>query len=142
MKLAINRDTLKGFDLDSSEIADLVDTLRGDDTDDFSVGDHRFIRSDEIDRIMAEELESDLYCLGCCTDWFIADITGLDLQTVQDAHKAESFELLGALMAKQIDEVQSSMVSHDGYGHHFNHYDGNEEEIKLAGVDYYVFRTN
>ena len=41
-------------------------------------------------------------------------------------------------MAKEIDEVQGKMVSYDGYGHHFSHYDGSEIEI----TDYYVFRVN
>lgn len=30
----------------------------------------------------------------------------------------------------------------DGYGHHFNHYDGNELECTFDEVDYYIFRTN
>jgi len=30
-------------------------------------------------------------------------------------------------------------VSADGYGHHFNGYDGSEEEINLLGTDYIVF---
>lgn len=30
----------------------------------------------------------------------------------------------------------------DGYGHHFSSYDGSEEEARLLGEDWYIFRTN
>ncbi len=59
---------------------------------------------------MKDELLSDLYVLGCCTPWFISEITDLDVDEIEKAQKNESFELLGALMAKQIDEVQSKMA--------------------------------
>lgn len=30
----------------------------------------------------------------------------------------------------------------DGYGHHFSHYDGSEEEYTFDGDTYYIFRIN
>ena len=54
--------------------------------------------------------------------------------------KAEAFEGLGALLAQHIDEVQEDMVRYDGYGHHFNHWNGSEMEITLNGELYHVFR--
>jgi len=30
----------------------------------------------------------------------------------------------------------------DGYGHHFSHYDGSEDECTFNGDTYYIFRTN
>ena len=106
--------------------------------DDFEVGNYRFIKSEAIDEIMQEELLSDLYVLGGCTPWFIAEITGLDTDAIEKAQAKDSYEVLGALLAKDIETVQSKMVQYDSYGHHFNHYDGNEIEWN----DYYIFRTN
>ena len=105
---------------------------------DFEVENYRFIHSDEIDRIQKDELLSDTYILGCFSDWFIADITGLDFNVVTKAQKNENYELLGELMAKEIDEVQEAYSCSDGYGHHFAHYDGCENEIN----NYYYFRVN
>lgn len=36
-------------------------------------------------------------------------------------------------------EFAQAYSSVDGYGHHFNSYDGNEEEITINGNDYIVF---
>lgn len=128
-----------GFD--RSEAAEAMEKLR-DGEKDFAVeaggGEYRFILEREIDEIQKEELLSDEYVLGCFTPWFIADVTGLDTCDVEKAQKSENFELLGALMAKNIDEVQKQYSSADGYGHHFSGYDGSEVELG----DYYVFRTN
>ena len=121
------------FDL--SERREIIESM---DQDDFHVGDYRFINMDEIDAIQRDELSSDTYMLGCFTAWFISDITGLDLDVVEKAQKDESFELLGALMEKEIDKVQEQYSSMDGYGQHFNHYDGNQDEIG----NFYMFRTN
>ncbi len=122
---------------DKDYIREIIESMANDE-DDFYVNDYRFISKDAIDEIMVDELLSDEYFLGCCSAWFIADMTDLDISDVEKAQKDENFTLLGCLMAKNIKEVQEEMVSLDGYGHHFNHYDGNEEEIG----NYYVFRSN
>ena len=44
--------------------------------DDFEVDNYRFIREDEIDAIMRDELASDAYMLGCFNAWFLADVLG------------------------------------------------------------------
>lgn len=105
---------------------------------DFEIGNYRFISKNDIDEIMKDELSSDTYMLGCFTAWFISDITGLDYNTVEKAQKNESYELLGELMLKNIDDVVDKYISYDGYGHHFSHYDGSEAEIE----NYYIFRIN
>jgi len=109
-----------------------------DDESDFEVADYRFIHRNFIDEVMKDELLSDTYILGCCNSWFIAEIIDLDCDIIEKAQKDENFTLLGELMAKNIEEVQEKMVSYDGYGHHFGHYDGNENEVE----DYYYFRVN
>jgi hypothetical protein len=129
-----------GVSFDSTSAVEVLNGL--DDGDEFSVevdgGDYRLIREGDIDKIMEDELDDDHYMLGCCSAWFIADITGLTTEDVEKAQKADSMKVLGALMAKDLELVQQRMASEDGYGHYFNHYDGNEYE---AG-GWYIFRTN
>lgn len=108
-----------------------------DEECDFEVGNYRFISSAVIDDILKEELLQYEYALGCFSDWFIADVTGLNLDTVQKNQKSKNYELLGALMAKSIDEVVSKYVSSDSYGNHFASYDSDEHELSNG---YYFFR--
>jgi len=107
---------------------------------DFEVDNYRFIHENDIDEIQRNELESDPYMLGCFNAWFLADILGTDTDTIEAMQKAEAFEGLGKLIISQglVDSLQSAYANADGYGHHFNHYDGCEDQIG----DYYVFRTN
>jgi hypothetical protein len=124
-----------GFDIDERrEISEAIDNGE----DDFEVGRYRFISSGAIDSILKDELLSDKYVLGCFQAWFIADITGLDIDVIEKAQENDSMELIGALMEQHIDEVVDGVVSGDGYGLHFAGYDGNANE--RAG--YYFFRVN
>ena len=108
---------------------------------DFWIGDVRFIKYSEIDKILAEELENDPYILGCFTAWFIADSTDLDLEVIEALQEAEAYEALGKLIIKSCNMVDFAQdyASADGYGHHFNIYDGGEEELTVNGVTYLVF---
>lgn len=112
-----------------------------DGDSDFEVGNVRFIADSKIDEIQAAELSSDMYCLGCFNDWFIADILGIDVDVIQAMQKAEAFEAIGKLIMSlgKLEELQESYVSADGYGHHFNHYDGNDEEITVDGRLFHAF---
>ena len=136
--LRIVKELSNELDLDFRELAKQVI----DKSDDFELDNYRFIKSSEIDTIQQDELKNDLYILGCFTDWFIADNTNLSLKVVQALQKAEAFEELGELMVDDIETIQEEYARLDGYGHHFNHYDGNEWEVNLNGIDYYYFRTN
>lgn len=113
-----------------------------DEEIDFEVDNYRFIAADEIDEIQQNELGSDLYMLGCFTAEFIADNTSLSYNVVKALQKAEAFEELGELMVDHIEDLQSEYARLDGYGHHFAHYDHNENEIELNGINYYYFRVN
>jgi len=128
-------------DLDSTpDWRDVIGHIESGD-DDFEVGNVRFIKADAIDKIQQEEMENDLYILGCFNAWFIADAIGIDTDVIEAMQKAEAFEAIGKLIISlgKLEEMQASYASADGYGHHFNHYDGNEEEIEIEGVSYYVF---
>ena len=141
MKLSQLRDVKNlsnELDIDFKELTEQII----DELDNFEIGNYRFIKVSEIDIIQQNELKSDLYILGCFTDWFIADNTNLSLKVIQALQKAEAFEELGELMLDDIETLQSEYSRLDGYGHHFGRYDGNEYEITLNDVEYYYFKVN
>lgn len=123
--------------LDRSECVEVMQGMQ-DEKEDFEAANFRFIHKDEIDKIQQEELLSDEYTLGAFTPWFIADILEIPTEEVERIQKADGYTALGILMSKKIEEVQQEYLRHDGYGHHFGHYDGNEYEIG----DYFAFRIN
>jgi len=108
---------------------------------DFTVDNVRFINSDDIDRIQYDELSNDEYVLGCFNAWFLSDVTGIDQDVFEAMQKAEAFEAIGKLVISmgKLDELQQTYARWDGYGHHFNAYDGNEEELSVDGRMFHVF---
>ena len=109
----------------------------------------RLIDAECIDKILAKELESDSYILGCFSADAIADATGWPVELIQAAQKGEAFSEIGdAMTTDQIEKLAEIYAAADGYGHHFAQYDGEEHEIITrdsagAAADlYYLFRTN
>ncbi len=109
--------------------------------DDFEIDNVRFIKADCIDKIQQDEMKSDLYCLGCFNSWFISDCIDIDRDVIEAMQKAEAYEAIGKLIISlgKLEEMQEEYARLDGYGHHFNRYDGNEETITVNNVEYYVF---
>lgn len=110
-----------------------------DGNDDFEVNNVRFISDDSIDSIQQNELSSDLYCLGCFNADFLAGYLPIDAEDIKNIQDAGAFEAIGKMVLQVIGEVQKGYASTDGYGHHFNHYDFNEDEIFINGNLYHVF---
>ena len=134
--------TLKTFcnDLFSQPCFKEVITLAVEDKeDDFEVNNVRFISSDSIDKIQQDELQSDLYCLGCFNASFLASVTGWPMALIEAAQKGEAFEELGEVLVEYIEEIQEEYSRLDGYGHHFNGYDFSEDTIEIDGTEYFVF---
>lgn len=134
---------LKSFcdNLDSApEWREVLENILSEETD-FEVSGVRFIDASEIDRIQCEELWDDEYILGCFNSWFLSDVLGIDQDVIEAMQKAEAFEAIGKLIKSldKLTELQGAYVGADGYGHHFNHYDGGEEELHINGNSYYVF---
>lgn len=127
--------------LDSSP--DWKDVLQNmlDAEDDFEVNNVRFISEDNIDEILADELENDEYCLGCFSTWTLSVATGISSSVFEALQKAEAHAAIGKLVIDldKVSDLAQILVQHDGYGHHFNHHDFGEEEIIFNGVNYYVF---
>jgi hypothetical protein len=113
-------------------------------TNDFEVDDYRFILRSDIDQIQCDELKGDLYILGCFNAWFLADVLDIDCDVIEAMQEAEAYEAIGKLIISmdKLSELQQEYSSADGYGHHFNHYDGNEYELDINGFDYLVFQIN
>ena len=110
---------------------------------DFWVDNVRYIHSDAISEVLADELSSDLYILGCFNANFLASVCDIDIEVVQALQEAEAFEALGKLVLPHINEIANEYACIDGYGHHFNSYDFGEEELTVIvnGITetYHVF---
>ena len=111
-----------GCETYKGEMQDLVEALNTET--DFHINidgnEYRFIDADVIDEIAVEEIKEvvqDCYLNGTDLDklWWIE----IDWEKTAD-----------------------NCISADGYGHHFSHYDGSEEEAVLLGSNWYIFRTN
>lgn len=121
---------------DWREVVSYIDAREND----FEVDGVRFIEDEDIKSILEDELSSHEYILGSFCPWAIADATGWPLFLVEIAQELEKYEDLGKEMTgEHIAELASILVSHDGYGHHFNRYDGSEEEIQIGDSFYHVF---
>jgi hypothetical protein len=112
-----------------------------DDENDFTVDNVRFIKADEIDSVLADELSGDAYVLGCFNASFISDVTGWPIALIEAAQKGDAHDALGQAIINEgyCESLAEAYASADGYGHHFNSYDSGEDEQKLNGVNYYIF---
>ena len=121
--------------------ADVANNFDNDFNVDFDGREYRIIKNDDILDTMKDELSSDTYVLGCGSDWFMSDVTGIPVDAIRKIQDADAFEALGIIIANN-DEMLTAfaegVISHDGAGHHFATYDGMEEE---AG-EYTVFCVN
>jgi hypothetical protein len=112
--------------------------------DDFEVNNVRFIKNSAILSVMTNEIFSDDYVLGCFNASFIADNSSLNYALVKACQDAEAYQAIGqALNETMIDSEKESFCEEyarlDSYGHHFNHYDSNSEELTVEGILYHVF---
>ncbi len=111
-----------------------------DGDDDFEVDSVRFIETESIDEILADEIGSDTYTLGCFTASAISEATGWPVALIKAAQKGEEFEEIGdAMTREQIEALSEIYARHDGYGHHFNSYDFSESELHAGDRLYHVF---
>jgi len=108
---------------------------------DFYIDNVRFIADSVIDETLEDELKSDLYVLGCFNASFLCDYCGLSINAIEALQKAEAFEALGEIIleAGQTLELAQDYARLDGYGHHFNGYDFDEQELSYNGEWWHVF---
>lgn len=117
-----------------------IDTLENTSPRDWQGNQTRVIHESDIENVLREELESDPYILGCFNAQFITKHSNLPLKIVETLQSAEKFEALGQHLidADCVRDMAQGYACADGYGHHFNHYDGSEERLGA----WYVFRIN
>lgn len=141
IKLSEIRNLKNTFDFDSSELLQVIENIVNGESD-FEESEVRFILESDIDHVQAEELQNDLYILGCFNASFIADQCNWPIELVQAAQDGNAFEALGKAIADNCNMVEFAMAysSADGYGHHFNGYDGESEELTINDNDYIVFK--
>ena len=139
---------IESIECDLTAIKEVIREVTSNIDEDFNVDvngtEYRVINESEIDSIMCDELENDLYILGCFNDWFLSNVLEIDVDVIRAMQEAEAFEALGKLILSmnKLAELQSEYVSADGYGHHFNSYDGNEwNTASVEGNSYYIFRV-
>ena len=123
------------LDLNTDEIAEVLEKIESEDDTDFVVSGARIIHKDFIDKIQQDELCSDLYILGCFNASFLAEYLPISRQAIEAIQKADAYEALGEIVQEYIEEIQAGYAAADGYGHHFNGYDFSEEETD----HYYIF---
>ena len=126
---------VKALDVDLREALTEMDQ----ESSDFEVEGYRFIHEDDIDKIMQDELSGDEYVLGCFNGWVLSNVLDVDVDVIRAMQEAEAYEAIGKLVLSldKLEELQQEYVSADGYGHHFNHWDGSTDTIG----EYYVFRV-
>ena len=123
---------------------EIVEAVNNDESD-FEVNNVRFIKDSEILSVMSEEIfDGDDYVLGCFNANFIAENSDLNYELVEACQNAEAYEAIGKALNATLDQDEKESFCEeyagaDGYGHHFNHYDGNSEELTIDGVLYHVF---
>ena len=130
---------LKAEGFDVGERREIIELLPDDD---ITIGNYRFVAESAIDDILANELESDPYVLGCFNAYFITSHSTLDCEIVEALQAGDKYEALGNHLINNdcVKAMAQDYASADGYGHHFSQYDGSEVELELDSKDYYMFR--
>ena len=116
---------------------DVADNFDNDFNVDFDGRDYRIVSNDDILDIMKDELASDEYVLGCGSDWFMSDVTGIPVDAIRKIQKADAYEALGIIIANKdvmLTAFAEGIISHDGAGHHFSCYDFSETEAGESTV--------
>lgn len=123
-------------DLNTDDLLEVTERMNDGEAD-ITVEGVRIIHQDEIDTVMAAEIGGDNYAMGCFNSWFLSDLLELPLEVIEALQLGGSHEVIGQMIVDKdlIDELVSEYVQYDGYGHHFNGYNGSELEVGK----YYVF---
>lgn len=120
---------------------DVADNFDNDFYVDFDGREYRVLNNDDILDIRKDELSSDTYVLGCGSDWFMSDVTGIPVDAIRKIQNSDTSEALGIIIANN-DEMLTAfaegIVLHVGAGHHFSGYDFSE----TAAGEYTVFCVN
>lgn len=133
IKLSLARELKSEFDSDWREIAENMIS----DDEDFTVGRYRFINTDSIDEIYADELENDPETSGACAAWCIAEATEWPEAVIEAAQNGGGeAAIIESMTRDQLITLAESLSGYESYGPHFARYDG--EEMQFG--NWYAFR--
>lgn len=127
-----------------ASVSQLLSDIESELCNDFEIcyesHEYRVIKTDDIPEIMADELSSNEYILGCFNAWFLAGILDISQDVIEAMQQSEAFEAVGKLIIDlgKLGELVEGYISADGAGHHFSCYDFSEEETG----EYTVFCVN
>ncbi len=114
-----------------------------DAKDDFEVDNVRFISEDSIDKnLNGSSRKRWILSSRYFSTWALSNATGISSEVFEAMQKVEAYEAIGKLVIDldKVSDLAQILVKYDGYGHHFNNHDGNEEEITFNGVKSLRFR--
>lgn len=114
--------------------------------------DYLVLTDAEADARAREHIERDLWAFQpgfilshCSTydrmSYWEYDSAKEALQKIQ-GHFAEGINELVRAMIENVDEFVDDAICEDGRGHFISYYDGRENEERVKGVTYYIYRTN
>lgn len=119
----------------ADDLDQVINTLEGEG--DGQTEHARFIHEDVIDNVMQEELKGDPYVLGCFNAAFVSRVTGWPVALIEAAQQGEAYGPLGETLINEnyVESLAKEYALADGYGHHFNSWDGSEDYED----DFYIF---
>lgn len=123
-----------------------ITTVRGitkDELEDYlNDDDYQIMTDDEADETCKEYIEQSLWAFNAS---FLSYETDLPIEVYEalQGQCESSNEAVAALVEKTcgIDSLVDSAISADGRGHFLSSYDGQELEVSINGVNYYIYRN-
>lgn len=131
-----------------------MEDINQDTEDQFSIGNAEYLvlTDKEADEHAREDIERNVWAfmpnfiLSHCSTYekmsnWEYDAAKEALEKIQ-AHFAEGINELIKAMIPDMDEFVDDAICADGRGHFISMYDGRENEEKVNGKTYYIYRTN
>ncbi len=98
----------------------------------------------EADKRTAEYIKDSVWAFNAS---FIANHSRMDydstitvVKALQDKCESANEPIKGLI--KNMNKFVSDAIRDDGRGHFLNHYDGNEDDVKLGNTNYFIYRIN
>ncbi|WP_422023376.1 hypothetical protein [Pyruvatibacter mobilis] len=108
-----------------------VAELMANGTDFFAAAGDYWLLEEKAVEVLAEQLEGDPYVLGCFHAEFLADVTGWPSALIKAAQESDpGTQALGEMIIQEgkTERLAECYIAADGAGHHFNSWDGSEQD--------------
>jgi hypothetical protein len=124
-----------------------IELQQGHDENNFINGREEYLvlTDDEADEMAKEYILDSVWAFNysflCSHSEAIAAIPQKDYEAMA-GKLCESFNKAALAMIDDKDHFVDDAIKADGRGHFLSGYDGEENEVKLNGVYYFIYRTN